>query len=67
MTRKSRFDVILNDKMIDLFEEVTEDGESRNEAFKKAMAIYKIIKQREKQGSKIFLEKDGERTQLIMS
>jgi len=59
MAKKARFDVVLNEKMVDLFDELTKDGESRSEVFKKAMATYKVIKKQEEQGGKTFLESES--------
>lgn len=45
MVKKVRFDVILNEKMVEIFDEFDKiDGDFKSEIFRKVMFIYYYIK-----------------------
>jgi hypothetical protein len=60
MTRKNRLDVTLNEKAIEIFEELEKlDNDSRCEVFRKAMITYHFLRKQIAIGSKIFIEEEG--------
>lgn len=57
MSKSSRFDVVLNEKMTELFDSLAkEENLSRTEIFKRAIATYHLLKQQTKSGAKVFIK-----------
>lgn len=57
MMETSRFDVILNEEMTRLFDNLAEqDGVSRVEIFKRAMATYALLKEQQRSGSTVVVK-----------
>lgn len=57
MMETSRFDVILNEEMTRLFDNLAEqDGVSRVEIFKRAMATYALLKEQQRAGSTVVVK-----------
>lgn len=68
MTPRTRFDVTLNDRLARDFEEIANDeGVSRAEIFKRAIAAYKVLKQEENDGAQIFIRKSGEMDRQLIA
>lgn len=57
MAKKARFDVVLNAKMLEVFNEIKEiEGGSKSEIFDKAMLTYYYIKKQTSEGSQILVK-----------
>jgi len=66
--RKRRLDVILNEKMVEIFDELDKiDGDSKIEIFRKAMLTYYYIKKQTSEGSQFLLKsKDSQEVKEIV-
>ena len=64
---ESRFEVRLNQRLADDFDQVARSsGLSRAEVFRRAIALYKIVKQEEvQQGYVILRSRDGAERELV--
>lgn len=61
MPPRTRFDVTLNTRFAEDFDELAEtEGVSRAELFKRAIAAYKVLKQVEKNGAQILIREPGQ-------
>ena len=59
MAKKARLDLILNEKMVEIFDELDKmDGGSKRDIFRKAMLTYYFIKKQISEGSKIQIKSE---------
>ena len=68
MTKKRRLDVILNEKMVEIFDELDKiDGDSKSEIFRKAILTYYYIKKQTSERSQFLLmSKDSQEVKEIV-
>ena len=68
MAKKVRLDVTLNEKMVEIFDELNRiDGDSKREIFRKAMLTYYYIRKQTSEGSKIQIKsKDSQEAKELV-
>lgn len=68
MAKKARLDVTLNEKMVEIFDELDKiDGDSKSEIFRKAMLTYYYIKKQTSEGSQIQIKsKDSQEAKELV-
>jgi metal-responsive CopG/Arc/MetJ family transcriptional regulator len=60
MSPRTRFEVTLNERFAQDFDAMaTEEGVSRTELFKRAMAAYRVLKTEQDHGAKVIIKKEG--------
>ena len=68
MAKKARLDLNLNEKMVEIFDELGQmEGGSKSEIFRKAMLTYYFIKTQTSEGSKIQIKsEDSQKTKELV-
>jgi metal-responsive CopG/Arc/MetJ family transcriptional regulator len=68
MSARTRFDVILNERLARDFDLLAEsEGVNRAEIFKRALAAYKVLKQEEDKGAKIIIRESGQMDRQLIA
>lgn len=58
---RTRFDVVLNEQLARDFDELARnEGVSRADIFKRAMAAYKLLKDESARGARIIVQEEGQ-------